>query len=87
MTFLRNDRNPIARFEDQFERLGFTDQDVTIKESRDPQGIVLCDTQSCGLYDTLLAYSIITRLEEGDPVWEALDPACLEIDVADTWDA
>jgi len=74
----------------EFDRLGFDAKDVTVKTcaSAPDKLVVICDTQSCGLYNARDALKSLKSIINDDDVdvWGALDVALVEDDVADRYD-
>lgn len=87
--------NAANQIETLFNRLGFEEADFSVKNcaTAPDKLIVICDTQSCGLYRIDDAMTALQSLDDdGDDVldadvWGALDVALVEDDVGDRYDA
>ena len=83
--------NTTTTIREQFYRLGWADTDFEVHQSKTPGTVVICDTQSCGLYDAEKALAILTDIDENDDdapwLWDHLSSALIEDDVHDKYDS
>lgn len=82
--------NPVVDIRAEFERLEMVEhQDFKVSPSIfGKDKVVICDNQSCGLYDAQKALRLLRFLvgRNTTDVWAHLESALIEDDVSDTYD-